>query len=575
MAEQKGFTLDSKVVGVLPIVNHFLKRLKIMELLEKCLPPPDPRSKMAPLLALGVLLRNLIICRMPLYSVPEWAQHVVPELLDLKPEQMRLLNDDRIGGGLDRLFDVDRSALLTDFVVHMVREFEIELEQFHNDSTTITLHGQYAKADGRPVRGKPTLVITLGHNKDHRPDLKQLLWILTVSEDGAVPVHFKIADGNTEDSTTHIETWEVLRKLVGSAAFMYVADCKLCTRENLHYIAVRGGQFITVLPRSRKEDEDFKEWLQTNTPDWEEIAQFPHPRLKHGVPDIVHAVESPIPESDGFRLIWFHSTHKHERDVQSRQDAIDRALKGLQELQAKLEGPRCRITTKHGAAQAAEEAVSTAGAQRWIRYQVDQWEQETFRQETRGRPGKNTRWRRRVKSRFRLSWHTVAENIEADRRTDGIFPLVTNRKEEEISRLEVLEIYKRKQPFVEKRHHLLKNTLEATPAFLKTASRLEAFLFLSYIAVTVHALIERELRLAMTGEKIEELPLYPEGRGCKAPTMARVLDLFQNLQRHVLLKRNKAVQVFDPELEPIHKELLKLLGQSTRGYQASWKRYVS
>ena len=129
--------------------------------------------------------------------------------------------------------------------------------------------------------------------------------------------------------------------------------------------------------------------------------------------------------------------------------------------------------------------------------------------------------------------------------------------------------------FVEKRHDLLKNTLEATPAFLKTASRLEAFLFLNYIGVTVHALIERELRLAMTGEKIEELPLYPEGRGCKAPTMARFLDLFQNLQRHVLLKRNKVVEVFDPKLEPIHKEILKLLGQSTRGYQASWKRYVS
>lgn len=227
MAEKKGFELDSKMVGILPILNHFLKRLKIMEFLEKYLPPPDPRCKMTPLEALGVLLCNLIICRMPLYSVPEWAQQIVPELLGLKPEQMRLLNDDRIGVALDRLFDVDRSALLTDFVVHMVREFEIDLEQFHNDSTTITLHGQYEKADGRPVRGKPTLVITLGHNKDHRPDLKQLLWILTVSEDGAVPVHFKVADGNTEDSTTHIETWKVLRKLVGNAAFMYVADCKL------------------------------------------------------------------------------------------------------------------------------------------------------------------------------------------------------------------------------------------------------------------------------------------------------------------------------------------------------------
>jgi hypothetical protein len=31
--------------------------------------------------------------------------------------------------------------------------------------------------------------ITWGHNKDHRPDLKQLLFTLTVSSDGAVPVY--------------------------------------------------------------------------------------------------------------------------------------------------------------------------------------------------------------------------------------------------------------------------------------------------------------------------------------------------------------------------------------------------
>ncbi|KKM87351.1 hypothetical protein LCGC14_1269800 [marine sediment metagenome] len=184
----------------------------------------------------------------------EWAKQMVPNLLGLRPNQIGLLNDDRIGRALDRLFEADRSAMLTDFVVHMVEEFKIELEQFHNDSTTLTLHGEYPEADGHIQRGKSTLVVTFGHNKDHRPDLKQLLWILTISEDGAVPVHFKVADGNTQDSTTHIETWEVLRRLEGSTQFLYVTDCKLCSRENLHHIHEAGGWFITVLPRTRKED---------------------------------------------------------------------------------------------------------------------------------------------------------------------------------------------------------------------------------------------------------------------------------------------------------------------------------
>ena len=564
--------MDSKQVGALPIVNHFLRRLRITELMDGYLPPPDPRAKMAPRQALGVLLRNLIMNRSPLYSVGEWAQDMVPGLLGLQPEQVKWINDDRIGRALDRLFDADRAALLTDLVVHMVREFDVDLEQFHNDSTSITLHGEYAEADGHPIRGKATLVITFGHNKDHRRDLKQLLWILTISADGAVPVHFKVADGNTEDSTTHIETWEILRKLVGSSNFLYVGDSKLCVRENLNYIDERGGGFITRFPRTRKEDTEFREWIQTHTPEWEQIAQFPHPRRKQGPPDIVRAVKSPIPDSDGYRLIWYHSTAKQERDAKNRQKAISRALNGLKGLQAKLEGPRCRYTALHGVAEAADKILLESSAQRWLRYQIEEWDEKTYRQEKRGRPGKKTRWRRKVKKRFRLTWEAIGENLEKDRRTDGTFPLLTNCRE--MSMLDVLQVYKCKQPFVEKRHDLVKNVLEVTPAYLKSVSRLEAFLFLSYIATTVHALIERQLRTGMADREIENLPLYPEGRECSAPTMARVLDIFENLQRHVLSEHGEIVTTFAPKLKDIHRTILPLLGLTSRGYHASWGRHV-
>ncbi|EQD67892.1 hypothetical protein B1B_05777, partial [mine drainage metagenome] len=55
----------------------------------------------------------------------------------------------------------------------------------------------------------------------------------SVSADGAVPVACRIADGNTEDSTTHIETWDLLVALFGRSDFLYVADSKLSTRDNM------------------------------------------------------------------------------------------------------------------------------------------------------------------------------------------------------------------------------------------------------------------------------------------------------------------------------------------------------
>lgn len=569
MSSIPGFQLESWEIGALPIVNHFLDRLHFSEHLLEHLPAADARAKLKPVEGLGVLIRNLILARVPLYSQNEWAARKVPELLGLRPEQIALINDDRIGRALDRLFDADRSALVTDFVVHMVREFDINMAELHNDSTTITLHGQYKEADGRPVRGKTTLVAANGHNKDHRPDLKQLLYILTVSADGAVPVQFKVTDGNTEDSTTHIETWNLLLKLVGHPKFLYVADCKLCTRASLRHIDQKQGWFITIVPRSWKEDRLFRDWLQSNTPAWMEVECKPNPRLMDGPPEVLMAVESPIPDADGFRIIWVHSSAKKDRDFLARKEIMERAWRELDALRAKLEGARCRYKTRHGIAKVADEIITRCGAERWIRYQIERVDQASFHQEKRGRPGKNTRWRRTLKRRFILTVIADLEKIEYDTRCDGIFPLITNRAAQDVSQRQVLDAYKTKQPMIEQRHDLLKNVLEVAPAFLKNISRLEAFIFVEYVAQTVHALIERELRSAMSSRRIEQLPLYPEKRRCKAPTTDRVFELFTNLQRHRLTKDGKTVQSFDPDLTWLQQKLLQLLGVPVQSFEAS------
>ena len=61
-------------------------------------------------------------------------------------------------------------------------------------------YGAYEDAAKEGHReGRITPAITWGYSKDHRPDLKQLLFILTTSADGGVPVQFRCANGNTND----------------------------------------------------------------------------------------------------------------------------------------------------------------------------------------------------------------------------------------------------------------------------------------------------------------------------------------------------------------------------------------
>jgi transposase len=113
---------------------------------------------------------------------------------------------------LTRPFDADRATLLTELVLGAVKEFAIDCSELHADSTSVTFSGAYRGAGGTPRGGTPAAAITYGHDKDHRPDLKQLVWTLTVAADGAVPVAYRVDDGNTSDDVTHVPVWDALRR---------------------------------------------------------------------------------------------------------------------------------------------------------------------------------------------------------------------------------------------------------------------------------------------------------------------------------------------------------------------------
>ena len=189
-ADQK---LTSCTVGALPILKAVLQRLRFEELLRESLPEDDPRVRLPKFTGLVVLLKNQVALRKPIYGVGEWATRYAPELLGLTPKQVSERNDDRVGRCLDRQLDGHGATLALSVAGQAVREFGVSLDELHNDSITITFHGAYTEAGQVSTpRGKPTRAITWGHNKDGRPDVKQLLYILTVTGDGGVPVQFRV-----------------------------------------------------------------------------------------------------------------------------------------------------------------------------------------------------------------------------------------------------------------------------------------------------------------------------------------------------------------------------------------------
>ncbi len=558
----EALVLESLQVGAHPLIEPLIQRLRLREFLQQAFSSPNPRIKLAAVDSALVLVRNFTLCRHPLYEMSEWVRALVPEQLGLAPEQVRLINDDRLGRTLDKLFQADRRSIVTGLIVHMAQAFQLDLQRLHNDSTSITFSGLYSerplgKEDRRCVR------ITHGHNKDHRPDLKQLLWSLTVTSDGAVPVHYQVFDGNLTDDQTHIEIWKTLSEIVGGPQFIYVADAKLCTRENMGFIHRQAGQFITVLLRTRKEDARFKHRLVNQAPDWELIWERPPLRREKDPPERFEAVEDPEPSAEGYRIVWFRSSEKWRRDEQARENAIHEARWGLRRLAERV--GKHKLKTREQVQQAVDKILDESGARSWVRVELIPRAHHTYKQGGPGRPGKHTRYVRQTTVVYEPVTTLDTQRIEASAAADGIFPLITNISADQLSPLDLLTTYKY-QAFVEKRHEQLKTAAEVVPVNYKTPERIEAFLFLYFIAITLHALLERQVREAMKARGIRSIPLYPEERACCAPTADKLLGLFEHVRRHRLFHNGQSIKTFWDELTDVQRLVLELLGISAAVY---------
>src|SRR5262249_38290688 len=260
-----------------------------------------------------------------------------------------------------------------------------ELDELHNDSTTVTFHGAYTDAAVEKRRnGRSTAAITWGHNKDHRPDLKQLLYILTTARDGGVPVSLEVKSGNVTDDRTHQATWDLLCQLTGRPHFLYVADSKAATVETMASIHQRRGRFLSVLPRTRAEDGTFRALVSRGQVGWRPLYDK---RNEPGeIVDRYSLSDQPGVSAEGYRLIWYHSTRKAELDALARAQQVERALLELAELRAKLSSPRTRYRQRAKVAEAVEAILQSRGVSEWVVAGIGEGDEGRHRQEGAARP---------------------------------------------------------------------------------------------------------------------------------------------------------------------------------------------
>jgi len=539
--QAENLRLHALRVGALPILNCIIERMALADELTLALKNSGYAE------ALLALIKNILVERNALYALGEWAA-----LYDAGLVAQGKIGDDKLGRALDRLFTADRATLQTRIILAVMNGFDLKMEQIHNDTTSVMVRGAYDDQDRRAIQLKQ------GHSKQHRPDLKQLVYSLCVTSDGAVPVHFKAYDGNQTDDGIHLETWSRLRTLLQHPRFIYVADCKLCTEKNLRTIDRERGLFVTVVPKTRAEVASFGEAILAGDVRWDEILRKRADRNERAF-DVIECAVGPYHLREGFTLYWYRSSQKKKRDERDRNERIERTRERLETLDLRrMRGPKTEAAIR----KRVSEILTQHHAEEWITIEIKWDTVEKFKAITRGKPTADTPFRRIIQRVPRLHISTNAANIARSAALDGIFPLTTNTKEKPV---DVFKIYKY-QPRIEKRHALLKSTLDVAPIWLKKNIRIEALMFLEFVAQIIAALIERDLRKKMVEKEIDLLCSLPEGRPSKTPTIEQVLRLFENQSRHALYDGDRLIKQFADPLTKVQSQMLQLLEIPTAIY---------
>lgn len=132
------------------------------------------------------------------------------------------------------------------------------------------------------------------------------------------------------------------------------------------------------------------------------------------------------------------------------------------------------------------------------------------------------------------------------------------RREPIEAAVEFLGTYKQ-QPYLEKRFPTTKSVLEVAPVFLKTPRRIEAMVFLYFIALMLVSLLERTIRGQMHQEHIESLPICSSGLSTKAPTWENLQHVFRNVHLTMVVQGQRILTMTVKGISALHAHLLRLL----------------
>ena len=517
----------------LGVISGVIKDLGIIDMIDSRL-VPDVREEISTGEAVaGMILNSLGFSDRPMTLTPQFFENRPVEVLfreGVSPEQF---NRFKLGRSLDKIFSYGCDELFSEVALSVCRQEGIDLRFNCLDTTSFSLTGEYD-----PECDEQGILVTHGHSKDHRPDLKQAVLELMVSQDGGVPFVSKSWDGNASDNEVFkMRSKALLKEFEASEGPRYlIADAKLYTETNAPNLARL--PFITRMPGTLKDvprviDQAwaFGHWTQVD-----EQVSYQRVELCHyGIAQRWLIV---------FSKASFQRAQKTVAKAQEKE--CSRVEKALFHLQAN------RFDSEEAARAALEQLAGT------LRYHKR--DQVTLTRHLqyarRGKPTPNTP----IKAiRWQITATVVLDSakITQAHQRKACFVLGTNIPDTELSDAEVIAGYKG-QGAVERGFGFLKSPVFfVSSLFVKKPSRIQGLLMVMTLALLVYSVAQRRMRNQVEQEG-ETLP-NQIGQPTSSPTLRWLFQMLEGINRVVFYLRGQ-VQVVIEGLTELKRKILRLFG---------------
>src|SRR6266851_3374087 len=454
----------------LGVVASVIKDLGIVEMVDARLGLHDQEEITAGEAVAGMILNGLGFSDRPLTLTPQFFVNKPLDLLFREGVRAEMFNRFKLGRTLDEAHAYGCDLLFSELSLAVCSQQAIDTRFNHLDTTSFSLTGDYV-----PDSDEHAIAITHGYSKDHRPDLKQAVLELMVSQDGGVPLMSKSWDGNASDTKIFQErAAALLATLKRSPTPRYlVADSKLYHEDNAANLRQLG--FITRIPNTLKlVAQVIGQALREDT--WhrlDETTRYQRIELCHY----------------GMAQRWLvvSSQAALERAKASVNKAQQREAEGIEKQLFHLQAQRFETPA---AAQAALGALATS----WRYHQgvilrlIAHKHSACKGRPTPTTPIKSIDWQ--IQAQGRPDHEKMARHIHHK----GCFVVGTNIEVGHLSDLEVIAAYKG-QAQAEGGFRFLKDPLFfVSSLFVKKPCRIQGLLMVMTCALLVYSVAQRRLR---------------------------------------------------------------------------------